>query len=262
MFDFHMHSTVSYDGFGAPLAMAQAAKAKGMKEICFTDHLDYMTVPLYGEMKFRVEDYNREYDDLKVDGLTVRNGVEIGMTPWNMDEVKADLQQRHYDFVLGSVHFFDDRDPYLDETVWKEHSQEWVERRYFEELLDCVQRHDDFDALGHLTYIAKVGANPNPRKIPAKEYQEIVDEVLKILVAKGKGMEVNTSGMVKFGDYLPGEEYLRRFRELGGEIVTVGSDAHNTDRVGEHTFAVCDMLKDIFGYVCTFRDRSPIFHKL
>ena len=262
MFDFHMHSAVSYDGFGAPLAMAQAAKEKGLKEICFTDHLDYMHVPLYGEMKFRVENYNRAYDGLQIDGLTIRNGVEIGMTPWNIDEVRRDLQQRRFDIVLGSVHFFDDRDPYLDETVWKEHSQEWVERRYFEELLECVKLHDDFDVLGHLTYIAKVGANPNPRKIPLTDYQDMVDEVLKILVTKGKGMEVNTSGVAKFGDYLPGEEYLRRFRELGGEIVTVGSDAHDTDRVGEHAFAVCDLLKEIFGHVCTFEDRKPVFHKL
>jgi histidinol-phosphatase (PHP family) len=262
MFDFHMHSTVSYDGHGSPLAMAQAAKAAGLKEICFTDHLDYMHVPLYGEMKFRVADYSRAYDDLQVEGLLIRNGTEVGMTPWNMDEIKYDLKQRHFDFVLGSVHFFDDTDPYMNEDVWKEHSQEWVERRYFEELLECVKLHDNFDVLGHLTYIAKVGANPNPRKIALKEYQELVDEILKILVAKGKGMEVNTSGMRRFGDYLPGEEYLRRFRELGGEIVTVGSDAHNTDRVGEYAFAVCDMLKDIFGHVCTFENRKPVFHKL
>ena len=262
MFDFHMHSTVSYDGFGAPLAMAQAAKEAGLKEICFTDHLDYMHVPLYGEMKFRVENYNHAYDGLQVEGIVIRNGVEIGMTPWNMEEVKCDLQQRRYDFVLGSVHFFDDIDPYLDEAVWKEHTQEWVERRYFEELLACVRCHDDFDVLGHLTYISKVGANPNPRKIALAEYQDAVDEVLKLLVSKGKGMEVNTSGMSRFGDYLPGEEYLRRFKELGGEIVTVGSDSHNTDRVGEHTFAVCQMLKDIFGHVCTFEGRKPIFHKL
>lgn len=262
MFDFHMHTTVSYDGRGTAQEMAQAAKDRGLKEICFTDHLDYMHVPLYGEMKFRVEDYNRAYDGLQVDGLHIRNGVEVGMTPWNMDEVKCDLQQRRYDFVLGSVHFFDDIDPYLDETVWKEHSQQWVERRYFEELLECVKLHDSFDVLGHLTYISKVGANPNPRKIALAEYRELVDEILKLLVAKGKGVEVNTSGVARFGDYLPGAQYLRRFRELGGEIVTVGSDAHAADRVGEHTFAVCDMLKDIFGYVCTFENRKPVFHKL
>ena len=262
MFDFHMHSNVSYDGFGAPASMAQAAKAAGLKEICFTDHLDYMHVPLYGEMKFRVENYNRAYDGLQVEGILIRNGVEIGMTPWNMDEVRNDLQQRHYDFVLGSVHFFDDRDPYLDETIWKEHSQEWVERRYFEELLECVKLHDDFDVLGHLTYIAKVGANPNPRTIPLAEYQNMVDEVLKILVAKGKGMEMKTSGVDVCGGFLPEVEYFQRFKELGGEIVTVGSDSHHSRRVGQYTHRACEILGEIFGHVCTFENRKPIFHKI
>lgn len=262
MFDFHMHSNVSYDGFGAPASMAQAAKAAGLKEICFTDHLDYMHVPLYGEMKFRVENYNRAYDGLQVEGILIRNGVEIGMTPWNMDEVRNDLQQRHYDFVLGSVHFFDDRDPYLDETIWKEHSQEWVERRYFEELLECVKLHDDFDVLGHLTYISKCKGHPSPRIIPPEDHKEVIIEILKTLVAKGKGMEINTSGIDRCGDYLPGIPYLKLFKELGGEIVTVGSDAHTSDRVGQYTNDAMAIAKEIFGHVCTFRERQPIFHKL
>lgn len=262
MFDFHMHTTVSYDGHGTPQAMAQAAAATGLKEICFTDHLDYMHVPLFGEMKFRVEDYNRAYDTLHVDGISIRNGVEIGMTTWNVEEVQRDLQLRRYDFVIGSVHYLEDRDIYDDEEFWAAHTLKQVEQKYFEEILACIQCHDNFDVLGHLTYVSKTPANPSRRIIPLSEYRELVDEILKQLVAKGKGIEVNTSGMDRFGDYLPGAEYLRRFRELGGEIVTVGSDAHNTDRVGQYTFEVCEMLKDIFGHVCTFKDRKPVFHKL
>ena len=93
-------------------------------------------------------------------------------------------------------------------------------------------------------------------------YQEMTDEIMKILVAKGKGMEVNTSGLDKNVGFLPSAEYLRRFKELGGEIVTIGSDAHDQSRVGQHVNLGCEMLKDIFGYVCTFADRKPIFHKL
>ena len=90
----------------------------------------------------------------------------------------------------------------------------------------------------------------------------MVDEILRTLAKKGKGMEVNTSGMDRAGDYLPGAVYLKRFQELGGKIVTVGSDAHRCDRVGQYSFEVCRMLKDIFGHVCTFRDREPVFHRL
>ena len=68
--------------------------------------------------------------------------------------------------------------------------------------------------------------------------------------------------MDRCGDYLPGAEYFRRFKELGGEIVTIGSDAHQCERVGQYSFQACGILKDIFGYVCTFEDRKPVFHKL
>jgi len=139
---------------------------------------------------------------------------------------------------------------------------EQAERRFFEETLACVQAHEDYDVLGHLTYISKTRANPTHRTIPLKNYREIIDEILKILVQKGKGLEINTSGMVRCAEFLPSAEYLRRFKELGGQIVTVGSDAHGVDRVGEHCGHACELVKDIFGYVCTFEGRKPIFHKL
>jgi histidinol-phosphatase (PHP family) len=98
--------------------------------------------------------------------------------------------------------------------------------------------------------------------LPFAEHRELIDEILRTLADKGKGMEMNTSGVNRCGGYLPTADYFRRFKELGGEIVTVGSDAHTADRVGEYTFEACEILKDIFGYVCTFEDRKPIFHKL
>ena len=85
---------------------------------------------------------------------------------------------------------------------------------------------------------------------------------MRILANKGIGLEVNTSGIDRIHTFLPDEPYLRRFKELGGEIVTIGSDAHTCDRVGQYTKEACDMIRDIFGYVCTFKDRKPIFHKL
>ena len=82
------------------------------------------------------------------------------------------------------------------------------------------------------------------------------------MAAKGKGLELNTSGMDRCGGFLPTPEYFRRFKELGGEIVTIGSDAHRSDRVGQYSSQACQVLADIFGYVCTFEGRKPIFHKL
>ena len=104
-----------------------------------------------------------------------------------------------------------------------------------------------------------------PSRTPSRSLcraPELIDEILKVLAAKGKGMELNTSGMDRCGGFLPTADIFHRFKELGGEIVTVGSDAHTTDRVGQYSFDACRILQDIFGHVCTFEDRNPIFHKL
>ena len=261
MFDYHMHSHVSFDGHDSGLAMALAAKAAGLKEICFTDHIDHDFDAEGHSMVFDPMVYAAEYDNLEVDGLKIRRGVEYGLKPYNRDTMQKDLQLRNFDFVLGSVHFVNELDIYYPE-FWRDKTVEQAVQEFLEETLLCVQHHDDYDVLGHLSYICKARAHPDPKPLYLKDHREIVDEILKILVQKGKGMEINTSGVDRCGDFLPGEEFFRRFKELGGEIVTIGSDAHNTQRVGQYAGQACEMMKDIFGYVCTFEGRKPIFHKL
>lgn len=261
MFDYHMHTVVSFDGKCRGIEMARAAVAAGLKEICFTDHLDYDPLGKMGIMAFDTDRYNEEYDNLEVSGLKIRRGMEFGMTGDNVAQFKLDLQRRPFDFVLGSVHFVDDLDVYYPE-YWADKTVFQAERRYLEATLECVKVHDDFDVLAHLTYIAKTQCHHDPRPVPFPEHRELIDEILRTVAQKGKGLEMNTSGVNRCGDFLPTADYFRRFKELGGEIITVGSDAHTADRVGEYTHRACEILKDIFGHVCTFEDRKPIFHKL
>ena len=260
MFDFHMHSRVSFDGHDTGEAMARAALAAGLREICFTDHLDYDPLGKMGVLAFDTDDYNAEYNSLNIPGLTIRRGMEFGMTPDNRTQFQQDLQRRPFDFVLGSIHFVDDLDVYFEE-FWSGKTIFQAERRYLESTLECVQIHDDFDVLAHLTYIAKTHCHPAPRIVPYADHREIIDEILRVLVAKDKGLELNTSGMDRCGGFLPTADIFRRFKELGGTIVTVGSDAHRTNRVGQYTREGCQILREIFGHVCTFADRKPIFHK-
>lgn len=261
MFDFHMHSTVSFDGHDSAESMVAAAVAAGLKEICFTDHIDYFANVQEQEWVFDTEVYNRTYDALDHPQLKIRRGMEFGIKPYNAPQLREDLKRRPFDFVLGSVHFVDELDVYYRE-YWDGKTVFEAERRFLEETLTCVQAHEDFDVLGHLTYIGKARAHHAPRPVPYEEHRELIDEILRVLVSKGKGMEINTSGVDRCGDYLPAPEYLRRFKELGGEIVTVGSDAHTASRVGQYTDRACQLLKEIFGYVCTFENRQPVFHKL
>ena len=261
MNDFHMHSRVSFDGHDTGADLAKAALSAGLKEICFTDHLDYDSLGKMGNMAFSTEEYSEEYDHLTLPGLTIRRGMEFGLARDNQEQFRQDLKRRPFDFVLGSIHFVDGLDVYFDE-YWQDKTVYQAERRYLEETLACVRAHEDFDVLAHLTYISKPPCHPTHQPLSHAAHREIIDEILRVLVEKGKGLEMNTSGVDRCGDFLPTADIFRRFRELGGEIVTVGSDAHRCNRVGQYTDRACACLGDIFGYVCTFENRKPVFHKL
>lgn len=261
MFDFHMHTAVSFDGEGTAVEMLRAAEQAGLKEICFTDHLDYDPLGLEKNLAFETVAYNAAYDQLESETVKIRRGMEFGMLPDNRAQFDADLKRRPFDFVLGSIHFVDGLDVYYP-SYWEGKTVFEGERRFLEHTLACVQLHDGFDVLAHLTYISKTWSNPTHRPVPYEDHRELLEEILKELVRKGKGLEVNTSGMDCCGQFLPGWDYVRRFKELGGQIVTVGSDAHNAKRVGQYCNEACQRLKEIFGYVCTFENRQPVFHTL
>ncbi|MBR7122068.1 MAG: histidinol-phosphatase HisJ family protein [Oscillospiraceae bacterium] len=261
MFDYHMHSTVSFDGHSSAADMLQKAVSMGLREICFTDHLDYDPLASKDRFVFDTQIYNDTYLPLQHPELKIRLGMEFGMLPDNQETLKEDLLRRPFDFIIGSVHFFEDLDIYYPK-FWENKTMDEAEQICLEQTLLCVRSHQDFDVLGHLTYPSKAGANPTHRPIIYDKYRDLVDEILKNLVKKGKGIEINTSGVDRCGVYLPDETYLRRFKELGGEIVTVGSDAHNAQRVGQYCKEACELVQSIFGYVCTFENRKPIFHKI
>lgn len=261
MFDCHLHTVVSYDGESTAQEMVNAAVKAGLKEICFTDHLDYDPLASVQTMNFDTKAYNDAYDSLYHPELKICRGMEFGMLPDNRDTFKEDLKRRHFDYVIGSAHFIEGLDIYYKD-YWENKTMEQAERIFLEHTLECVRVHDDFDVLGHLTYVSKLAENPTNRPVEYNAYRELLDEILRILVEKGKGLEVNTSGMDRCGIFLPTKDYLCRFKELGGEIVTVGSDAHHVARVGQYCRQACELVNEVFGYVCTFEDRKPIFHRV
>ena len=257
MYDFHMHSRVSFDGHDTGRQLVEAAERAGLKEICFTDHMDYTPEM---DMVFDPEHYSREYDHLGSGKVLIRRGVEFGLLPDSVERMREDLTKRNYDFVIGSVHFVGDQDVYM-RPYWQDKTPREAVRFFLEETLKCVQVHTDYDVLGHLLFISKSPENPTRKTVRYDDYRELLDEILRQVVCHGKGLEVNTSGVDRCGGYLPTMDYLRRFRELGGEIVTVGSDAHTASRVGQYCTRAAEEVKEIFGYVCTFENRRPIFHR-
>ena len=261
MFDYHLHTKVSFDSKEEPINTIAAAEARGLREICFTDHYDYNDIPTRKHDLFTLEDYSAAYDLVSSEKLLVRRGVEFGLTPWNRAELAALTSSRRFDFVIGSVHCVDGHDPY-EAVYWEGRSVADSFLRYLEQVLECVRAHDGFDVLGHINYACKSPNNPTKEYLHYADHREICDEIMRELVRRGKGMEINTSGIDRVGAPLPSREYIERFRELGGEIITVGSDAHVADLVGHHTDEAIAIARDVFGYVCTFEARKPIFHRL
>lgn len=261
MFDYHMHSRVSFDSDEDPMKMVRAAEAAGLKEICFTDHIDDDPRGLILDQRFTFAQYNEAYQDVGSDTVKVRFGMEFGLNPDNQQSFRSYIAGRDFDFVIGSMHYADSLDVYCA-PYWEGKTLFEAERKYLEDTLACVKAHDDFDVLGHLTYLSKARIHPTHKPIPMEQHREVTEAIMKTLIAKGKGIEINTSGINRCGDFLPGEEYLRLYKSLGGEIITMGTDAHTADRVGQYADRACALLKDIFGYVCTFENRKPIFHKL
>jgi len=261
MFDFHMHTKISFDSESEPFDMIKAAEIAGLREICFTDHIDHHGRPDGEHFLIDFNDYSKAYDNLNSEMVIIRRGIEMGLVKWNKAEAERILKNRDFDFVIGSVHYADGNDPYYPE-FWEGNTFEQAVTKYLSDTMECVKIHDNFDVLGHLNYVCKYNYSAQPGEFPFEKYREITDEIMRILISKGKGMEINTSGVDKIAEFLPSVEYLKRFKELGGEIVTVGSDAHTPDRVGQYSNDAVDMAKEIFGYVCTFEKRKPIFHKL
>lgn len=262
MFDFHMHSSVSFDSTEKAINMVKAAENLGLKEICFTDHYDFNSDKNGHHDLYTKEQYLAAYNDLTSASVKIRRGVEFGLTYWNKNELDAYLKMLpQTDFVLGSVHYVGGTDPYFKE-FWQGRDFRNAIDSYLQEVLTCVQVHDNFDALGHLTYVCKSSYNPLKKGIAYSEVCDVVDQIFNTVIQKGKGIEVNTSGMDRIGEFLPTAEYLKRFKELGGEIVTVGSDAHDASRVGQYSKEAIALIGKYFPYVCTFKNRKPVFNKI
>lgn len=261
MFDFHLHSCVSFDSDCNPQEIITAAQKRGLKEICFTDHYDFNDDINKPHDLFEIDDYKAAYDRLESDSVIIRRGVEFGLTHWNCRQLKDLLSSYDFDFCIGSVHYAGGYDPYCKE-YWEYNGWDEGFEKYLLQTLNCVKAHKDFDVLGHINYICKSVYNPTKKPLYYKAYSDICDEIMKELAYKGKGMEINTSGFDRVGEFLPDITYIKRFKELGGEIITVGSDSHNGERVGQYIDSALEIAKEIFGYVCIFEKRKVKFNRL
>ena len=262
--DVHMHCGFSNDSETRPEDMVENAIAKGLSVICFTDHYDKDNLDWGDEAIFDVESYFQKMIELQEeyrDRIEIRIGAEIGMQPYLAEYYQNFMAQHPFDFVIGSVHSVLEHDVALD--FFQKHSDPEGYKIYFEEMLQDVQKIKSYDVLGHLDYIVRY-SNQGSKGFDLNDYMDIIEEILKQVIAHGKGIEMNMSGLkYGFGAPHPQPEIIKRYRELGGEIITVGADGHIPEHIAYDYHLADDILKSCgFKYYTEFKGRKPLFVKI
>lgn len=254
--DYHMHTCFSGDSEANPREHVKQAILMGLDEICFTDHRDF-DYPI-DSFELDVEEYYQTIMSLKEefkDEIKIKWGIEIGLDMNYQTEINELINQYPFDFVIGSIHVINHTEFYYGD-FFKGLSKEQAHCYFFEETLRCVKNFDCFNVLGHLDYIMRYGPYEN-KMIEHDKYQDIIDEIFKTLISKNKGIEVNTSGygLLKTCGF-PNFEQVKRYYDLGGRIITIGTDSHTSDRVGAYVEDVKTELEKIgFKDVSTFTNR-------
>lgn len=263
--DFHNHTIFSADSDTTPEKMIERAIELGLQYFCMTDHMDLDFPYEEFDFTFDVPAYLKEHEELRGrygDRITLLSGIELGLQPGLRKDLTKLLADYKFDFVIGSSHIVDRLDPYFPE-YWQNRSEESGILRYFETILENVADFDDIDVYGHIDYIVRYAPN-KATHYSYRKYGEILEEILKTLISKNIGLEINTAGF-KYGLGFPNPhmDILKRYRELGGEIITVGSDGHVPEHLAYDFHKVPEILKTCgFDYYTIFKERKPEFIKL
>ncbi|MBO6162723.1 MAG: histidinol-phosphatase HisJ family protein [Eubacterium sp.] len=266
--DYHLHTGFSADCRTHIRDQIEAARRNGLKEICITDHYDHDFPKDAAEVDFRL-DFDRYFDTLVrlreelVPDLTLKIGIEQGLMP-STCKVLSDFSKRYpqLDFIICSSHVVDGFDPY-----YPPYFEKWGEkggyRRYFEEILYIVRHFQDYSVYGHLDYILRYGPT-KAEHFDVKDYMEIFEAIFRQIIDNGKGIEINTGSLYRGMDFAhPHPDLLRLFKEMGGEIITFGSDSHDRIHAGYRFDEAGELLRSLgFKYYCTFSRLKPEFHPL
>ena len=279
--DYHVHTEFSDDSSYPLEEVCRHAIELGLDEICITDHVDYGVKPDVEEYRAgsgtaRFEDgipvlnvdYERYFPAIDrareqfAGRLAVKTGMEFGVQTHTEPQFNA-LFERYvgrWDFIILSIHQVGDKE-FWNGAFQEGRTQDECNMAYYREMLDVVQSFSSYSVLGHLDLIKRY----DPVGIwPFEKSRDIVAAILERVIADGKGIELNTSSF-RYGlpDLQPCTEILRLYRDLGGRILTIGSDSHRPEHLGAHISEVRDRLRAL-GYTefCTFDKMEPVFHAL
>ena len=265
--DYHMHSTFSADSKMSFDEICETAIQKGLNEIAITDHhdIDYQD----DKIEFLLDKENylkklKKYQE-KYDGqLIIKKGIEMGMQTHILKESNQFLSN-DFDFILASFHTAEKNDLYNGD-FFKGYKQWDAYHKYLKSILEVVENFNNYSVLGHLDLVRRYDYyESTPDLMDNDKAYELIREILKKVIKNNKGIEVNTTGYYigNGQNPLPSIKILKLYKELGGEILTLGSDSHSTDQLAYKFTETIKLLKEIgFNKLTTFKDMKPKFYKI
>ncbi|MBP3339687.1 MAG: histidinol-phosphatase HisJ family protein [Lachnospiraceae bacterium] len=263
--DSHVHTYFSGDSQADIDKVIEQAISKGMQQIAITDHHDFLI-----ENDRFVLDFNKynevmpKIKDKYKDKITVLYGIELGLDKRFVNELNEITTKYDFDFIIGSSHIANGIDPYFKE-YWENRSIHNGMMEYFESIYENLTLFDNFNIYGHIDYAIRYTPD-GTGTYEYKEYSDILDKILTTIISKGKGIEINTSNLRKGLTYTnPTAEVIKKYKELGGEIITIGSDSHQDDEngVGFGFDVARNILSEAgFKHYNTFEKRVAKYHDL
>jgi len=230
--------------------MVKKAIAIGLDEIAFTEHVDYgVKKDLNCDYKSYFEEIN-SVQELYKNQIVIKAGIEFGVQTHTIPMFQKDFETYPFDFVILSNHQVNNKE-FWNYAFQNGKSQEEFQMAYYNAVYDVVKYYKNYSVLGHLDMIKRYDEYG---EYPDEKIMEAVDKILRQVIDDGKGIEVNTSSF-KYGlkDLMPSRAILQRYYELGGSVITIGSDTHDTEYLGDHIMKIRSILKDIgFQQFCTF----------
>lgn len=262
--DYHMHCRFSPDSRSAPEEMCAAAVKAGLAEIALTDHFEFFPPGKFADKPYTIANMREQQRALdrcreKFAGkLVIRNGIEVGQPQCSPDAAAELMREVAFDYVIGSVHKMNGLDLGLTEYT-DENIPALVKQNLG--MLQVLAETGDFDCMGHLDIIKRYAANQG-KQIDLMGWKDEVEPILRTLIRRGKGLEINTSGLRQSArETLPSVAVLQFYRELGGEILTIGSDAHRPEDVGAGFDEALSVAKAAgFRQIAVYEKRQPRFY--
>lgn len=259
--DLHTHSRFSFDGSASLEEMSRSAAERGVRILATTDHCD-MTGGAEGFQSYLDCEQGRlrEYAAVKdlFPDLELLYGLELGNPEYMPEKSEEIMSARHFDFVIGGFHFLSDSSDIYKIDYPDEAFIDWMFEDYFTGMARMAA-FGGFDTLAHLDYPLRVLKGKVPTPPSVRKYRDLIEPVLEILVRSDIALEINTRGTYDWqGRVGPEDWVLKRYRELGGRLVTIGSDAHLPRWVGEGFRQAADALRRSgFDSFTVYRDRKP-----